>query len=133
MANKKADFGVITEGNVDAYIQSLIDSSKSNYINQTVAFNKKDPHQLSLLRAALLEHSSFGGLVKQILWSRYEEGTVSFQGPSARESMMNNTSYAVPSVKPRVQRQDDIQDMPQEKKPKSSALLSKSAHSSMVK
>ncbi|MDH6674412.1 hypothetical protein M2277_005104 [Paenibacillus sp. LBL] len=129
MANKKTDFGVITEGNVDAYIQSLIESSKSSYINQTVAFNKKDPHQLSLLRAALLEHSSFGGLIKQILWARYEEGDTQ---PLSRSTNVSNTSYAIPSVKPTLQQPVDGSEN-KEVKPKPSAMRSVSNHSSMVK
>lgn len=57
--------------NVDEQIEKLL-STKGDYITQAVAFNKKCPRQMELLRFALSDSASFSGLVKEMLALRKE-------------------------------------------------------------
>lgn len=67
MPRKRAQFGTITEENIDAYLEYIVGESKGGYVVQTIAFSKKDPRQMNLLRAALVSSANFSGLVKDAL------------------------------------------------------------------
>lgn len=67
MARKKAQFGPLTEENVDEFIELLKNESKGNYIVQSVAFSKTCTRSMAQLRAALLASSSFGGLMRELI------------------------------------------------------------------
>lgn len=57
----------IDETNVDEYIEDLIKRTNGKYITQGVSFNKTCKRQMKLLRQALIESSSFSGLIKEML------------------------------------------------------------------
>lgn len=57
----------INPSNIDEYIIDLIEDTKGQYITQGVSFNKDDSFQMGLLKHAILDHSSFSGLVKHLL------------------------------------------------------------------
>lgn len=63
----------LTEENIDEFIEELKNRTKGPYINQGVAFNKSCKRQMALLRCALLESTSFSGLIKEMLAVRFSE------------------------------------------------------------
>ncbi|OME54001.1 hypothetical protein BSK59_15585 [Paenibacillus odorifer] len=83
----------LNESNIDHYLLDLIEDTKGQYITQGVSFNKDDSFQMGLLRQAILNHSSFSGLVKHLL-------TLYFSG----QSVQPNIHHAVP------QQQNTIQE-----------------------
>lgn len=72
------EFKIITEENVDSYIEYLINlNPNSKYINQAIAFSKSTPQDIMNLRAILLETqgSSVSNFMKHLLSVRYSGGT----------------------------------------------------------
>jgi hypothetical protein len=65
----------IDESNVDEFLEELKNRTSGKYINQGVAFNKNCKRQMTLLRGALLDSSSFSGLIKELLAVRYSDNT----------------------------------------------------------
>jgi hypothetical protein len=63
----------INESNVDEFLEELKNRTTGKYINQGVAFNKNCKRQMALLRSALLDSSSFSGLIKEMLAVRYSD------------------------------------------------------------
>ncbi|MDR4945205.1 hypothetical protein [Neobacillus cucumis] len=63
----------IDESNVDEFIEELKNRTTGKYINQGVAFNKNCKRQMALLRNALMDSSSFSGLIKEMLAVRYSD------------------------------------------------------------
>jgi len=63
----------IDESNVDEFLEELKNRTNGKYINQGVAFNKNCKRQMTLLRGALLDSSSFSGLIKEMLAVRYSD------------------------------------------------------------
>lgn len=63
----------IDELNVDEFLEELKNRTTGKYINQGVAFNKNCKRQMTLLRSALLDSSSFSGLIKEMLAVRYSD------------------------------------------------------------
>lgn len=57
----------IDQSNIDEYIQKKISNTKSDFITLGVSFNKNCPRQISLLKKALLQSSSFSGLMKEYI------------------------------------------------------------------
>ena len=68
MAGRKID-----ESNVDEFLEELRNRTNGKYINQGVAFNKNCKRQMALLRSALLDSSSFSGLIKEMLAVRFSD------------------------------------------------------------
>jgi hypothetical protein len=68
MAGRKID-----ESNVDEFLEELKNRTNGKYINQGVAFNKNCKRQMALLRSALLDSSSFSGLIKEMLAVRFND------------------------------------------------------------
>lgn len=63
----------IDESNVDEFLEDLKNRTSGKYINQGVAFNKNCKRQMALLRSALLDSSSFSGLIKEMLAVRFSD------------------------------------------------------------
>ncbi|TVX86057.1 hypothetical protein [Paenibacillus agilis] len=61
----------LNPSNIDEYLTDLIEDTKSQYITQGVSFNKDDSYQMGLLKQALLQHSSFSGLMKHLLTQHF--------------------------------------------------------------
>jgi len=61
----------LSSDNIDEYLEDLYSTTKGQYITQAVSFNKDDSLQMGLLRNALLEHSSFSGLIKFLLQKHF--------------------------------------------------------------
>lgn len=79
--------------NIDEYLYDLIEDTKGQYITQGVSFNKNDTFQMGLLKQAILDHSSFSGLVKHLLTLYYSGQLVqSPQAPTA--SIYNQTNHS---------------------------------------
>lgn len=72
--------------NIDEYLTDLIEDTKSQYITQGVSFNKDDSYQMGLLKQALLQHSSFSGLVKHLL-------TLYFSGQQVQQMTTAPTNF----------------------------------------
>lgn len=64
---------LITEENIDEYIESLKNSNNGKYIVRQVIFKKDDPIQMRMLKETLLEKRIFGTLMKNILKERYKD------------------------------------------------------------
>ena len=58
--------------NIDEYMQDLRNETSGQYIAQAVSFNKDDNFQMNLLKNVLLSNGSFGGFVKQLLFTHFE-------------------------------------------------------------
>ncbi|MGG4105171.1 hypothetical protein AAXB25_14740 [Paenibacillus lautus] len=71
----------INPSNIDDYLIDLIEDTKGQYITQGVSFNKDDSFQMGLLKHAILDHSSFSGLVKHLLTLYFSGQT--FQSPNS--------------------------------------------------
>lgn len=56
-----------TEEEVDTIVKEMKERTKGNYITQGVSFNKSCPRQIRLLKSALLNSTSFSGLIKEML------------------------------------------------------------------
>lgn len=91
MTKRKHTYGRLTKENVDDYISDLMSQNNGNYIVQSVAFNKSDDKQMSLLRTALLQSRSFGAYVRELL-ADVERGSITTQPPSksAAQTQPNN-------------------------------------------
>jgi hypothetical protein len=66
----------LNQNNIDEYMTDLVSNTKGQYITQGVTFNKDDPYQLALLKAALLDHTAFSSLVRHLLNMYFTSGTV---------------------------------------------------------
>jgi hypothetical protein len=80
MGGRKLD-----ESNIDEFIEDLRTRTNGTYIHQGVAFNKNCKRQMALLKRALLDSSSFSGLIKEMLAIRYYEG----EGRPIRDAHIN--------------------------------------------
>lgn len=63
-----------TEKEVDQIIEEMIEKNKGAYITQGVAFNKKCPRQMKLLKKSLMYSNSFSGLIKEMLAISFNNG-----------------------------------------------------------
>ncbi|EJW14044.1 hypothetical protein M5X00_26485 [Paenibacillus alvei] len=79
----------LNPSNIDEYLTDLIEDTKGQYITQGVSFNKDDSYQIGLLKQALLQHSTFSGLVKHLL-------TQYFSGQQAQQMMVNPNFVPMP-------------------------------------
>jgi hypothetical protein len=62
---------VRSEAEVDKMIEDMKTRTKGDYINQGVSFRKDCPRQMRLLKLALMNSSTFGGLIKELLALRF--------------------------------------------------------------
>ncbi|SMG52210.1 hypothetical protein [Paenibacillus aquistagni] len=97
----------LNSSNIDEYLTDLIEDTKSQYITQGVSFNKDDSYQMGLLKQALLQHSSFSGLVKHLL-------TLYFQ--SSEDTTHVGSSHKVEAIQEKEDTEIAIEDELQGKK-----------------
>lgn len=81
----------LNHSNIDEYLVDLIEDTKGQYITQGVSFNKDDSFQMGLLKQAILDHSSFSGLVKHLL-TMYFSGQ-SIQSPNAVNNHVQQIAF----------------------------------------
>jgi hypothetical protein len=97
MGKKRGKYGRITEENVDAFIQDLIEGSSSDYIVQSVAFSKHSVKQLELLRMALIANTTFGGFMKELLssWASTQAAVIPSHTPSIQTIQQRIKQHSV--------------------------------------
>lgn len=84
---------VRSEEEVDKMIEDMMNRTKGGYIIQAVAFNKKCPRQMGLLKKALMSSVSFSGLGKELL-------AIKFNGGNENNAISSVSSkYNEPQVK----------------------------------
>lgn len=64
---------LISDENIDEYMEDLYNDTKGQYINQGVSFNKDDLFQMNILKETLLSHGSFSSLVKHLLHAHFSK------------------------------------------------------------
>ncbi|MED1469867.1 hypothetical protein [Bacillus salipaludis] len=98
MGGRKLD-----ESNVDEFIENLRTRTNGTYIHQGVAFNKNCRRQMALLKRALLDSSSFSGLIKEMLAIRYHDG----EGRPIQDGHINENNVESKD-KPIIKKQNDF-------------------------
>lgn len=89
----------IDESNVDEFLEELKNRTNGKYINQGVAFNKNCKRQMALLRSALLDSSSFSGLIKEMLAVRFSDDPKKEKGSTALDTSENSNSVVSKPIK----------------------------------
>lgn len=83
----------INPQNIDEYLKDLINNTNSEYITQSVSFNKHDPYQIGLYKQAVLTHGTFSGFIKHLLGIYFSQQKTHMYSPNQFYQPMNPTAY----------------------------------------